>query len=335
MKNLNRLIPHSLWKLLAAQFALTCFTSGGASAAAPLVASQPISIPNSHGGFDFIEVDQQSSRLLAPHTKNGTFDVFDSTNGQLLKQCAVGATQSVAVNDKAGKYYIAGSSKARLITIDSKALEITGETPLSGPADIATFDPKNHLAYVCHDDGTEVWAVDVALNKVVASITIPEGPEGIVYDEVSDRVFVNVKQTSEVVVIDPAANKVVAQWSTKPAESPHGLALDSKMHRLFAVGANGQLVAIDLKTGKIVGSANVAPKVDQIAYDPELKRIYCASGFGVMSVVQVTDEGLTALGDAPTHVGAHSVAVESKTHTVWTAYGDGDGSYILNLKVPQ
>src|SRR5207302_100969 len=116
----------------------------------------------SHGGFDFIEVDQRSSRLLAPHTKNGTFDVFNSTNGKLLKQCAAGATQDAAVDAKANKYYLAGSAKPRLITMDSKTLEITAETPLAGPADILAFDPKNNVAYVGHDDGKEVWVVDVS-----------------------------------------------------------------------------------------------------------------------------------------------------------------------------
>ncbi|HZS54500.1 MAG TPA: hypothetical protein VFA65_08855 [Bryobacteraceae bacterium] len=32
----------------------------------------PITIPNSHGGFDFIDVAQQNFRLLAPQTRNGT-----------------------------------------------------------------------------------------------------------------------------------------------------------------------------------------------------------------------------------------------------------------------
>ncbi len=318
-------------KLFTIGLALICIVAGFVEAA-PLTPGSPISIPNSHGGFDFIEVDQQNSRLLAPHTRNGTLDVFDSTNGKLIKQCSLGATQSLAVDAKSGKYYIAGSDKPRLVTMDIKTLEIVGETALSGPADILTFDPKNHVAYVGRDDGMEVWAVDVASNKVIATIPIPEGPEGIVYDETSDRVFVNIKKSSVVAVIDPAANKVAATWPTKPAQAPHGLAIDTAMHRLFAAGANGQLIEIDVETGEVVSSAKIASRVDQIAYDPELKRIYCASGSGVMSVVQWKDSGLEVLGFIPTPKGAHSVAVDLKTHMVWTACDDAEKSYILSLK---
>ncbi len=327
--------PNSLKILAAGWTLLACFATASAIAAAPLIPGKPIPVANSHGGFDFIEVDQGSSRLLGPHTRNGTFDLFQLPIGKLLKQVQVGKTQSVAVDAKAGKYYLAGSEKPRLVTLDMKSLDVNGETTLPGPADIMAFDPRNHAAYVCHDDGTEVWVVDVVSQKIIATITIPEGPEGIVYDPTSDRLFVNVKATSEVVVIDPTANKVVANWSTAPADKPHGLAIDPQMHRLFAAGANGQLVEIDCVTGKVVGSAKIALKVDQVAYDPELKQIYAASGTGVVSVVLAKESGLEALGDVPTHAGAHSVAVDFKTHTVWTAYGDDSASYILSLKTPK
>jgi DNA-binding beta-propeller fold protein YncE len=292
-------------------------------------------VPDSHGGFDFIQADQQAARLLAPHTKNGTFDVFNLSDGSLLRQCAVGASQDAAVDSNSGKYYVSCSAKPRVLAIDRKTFEILGETPLPGPADILAFDPKNGLAYVGHDDAGEVWAVNVSSGKIEATIPIPEGPEGIVCDPENNRVFVNAKKTSEVVVIDTASNKLVAKWPTSPAQMPHGLAMAMPARRLFVAGANGKLVEMDAGTGKMIASADIAPKVDQIAYDSGLKRVYCASGTGVMSVVQVEDDGLTSLGDVPTHKGAHSVAVDPKTHAVWTAFADGDKSYLLRLTPAQ
>ena len=218
------------------------------------------------------------------------------------------------------------------MAIDGKTLATTGETDLPGPADIVTFDPKNGLAYVCHDDGLEVWVVDVSASKIVATIAIPEHPEGILYDSRTDRVYLNIKSAGTLVVIDPAANKVVQTWPLAPAESPHGLALDSGSGYLLAAGGNGKLVMIDPLSGKIIASCDIAPKVDQIAFDPQLKRIYCASGTGVLSVVQVNGTALESLGSVPTHKGAHSVAVDI-THAVWIAYADGDQSYIQKFSV--
>jgi hypothetical protein len=51
------------------------------------------------------------------------------------------------------------------------------------------------------------------------------------------------------------------------------------------VGGTVKLGLFDLNTGQIVGTADVSPKVDVIAHDPTLHRVYFASGLGPISVV--------------------------------------------------
>src|SRR6476619_155735 len=105
------------------------------AAPAPLKADEPIVVPDSQGRFDFIDVDTVARRLLANHTQNGTLDVFDLDSGKLLKHCPTGAAQGVGVDEKGGKYYVGVSKEQKLVTIDAKTLEKTGEVALSGPAD--------------------------------------------------------------------------------------------------------------------------------------------------------------------------------------------------------
>ncbi len=297
----------------------------------PLTSGAPILIADSHGKFDFIETDPQTSRLLASHTGNKTLDVFDSVTGAFISHCDTGGAQGVAIDSENGKYYVSVGAEHKVVSIDSKTFAKVGETALPGPADILTYDPKNGLAYVSHDDAAEIWVVDVKASKISGTVPLPaEGPEGILYDKKTDWVFLNIKSANKLVVIDPATNAVVKTWDTMPAASPHGLALDSDAGRLFIAGGNGKLAMIDIPTGKVTASVDIAPKVDQIAMDFQLKRIYCASGTGVMSVVQVKDNpaSLEFLGSIPTHKGAHSVAVDAKSHSVWIAYADGDKSYV-------
>ena len=328
----SHLTSQTLLTALIASLSLLAVHTGLAADAAPLTADQPILIPDAHGKFDFLEIDSQASRLLAAHPGNSSLDIFDLNSGKLIKSVPAGVAQDVAIDEKGGRYYIGISAGKKLAAIDRKSFEKVGETALGGPADIVAFDPKNGLTYVGHDDSTEVWAVDGAASKIVATIKLPEGPEGIVYDSVNDRVYINSKSGDVVVVVDAATNKEVASWPVAPATKPHGSAFDAEGKRLFVVGANGKLVAIDVKTGRVSGSADVANKVDQIAFDGSNKRVYCASGEGVMSVVDASGTALKSLGNAPTHKGAHSVAVDEKTHAVWTAYADGDKSYLLRLK---
>lgn len=308
------------------------FATSVYGAPSPLTAGVPIQVADSKGGFDFLEVDPVHRRLLADHTGNGTLDIFDLDSGKLLKQVPTGAAQGVAIDLANDKYYVSVSKEKLMVIVDGKSMEKTGEVKLSGPGDALVFNSKNRMVYVGHDDGSELWVIDPAAQKVVGSISISEAPEYAIYDEATDRLFQNIKSNDSLLVIDPVTNAVKERWPTAPAKSPHGLAFDGKSHRLFCAGGNGILAAIDSTTGKLVGSVNIAPGVDQIAFDPETKRIYCASRTGVLSIVEEkSDGGIAALADVKTAVGAKTLAIDPKTHSVWVAYADEEQSYILQL----
>src|SRR5438128_1297333 len=82
-------------------------------------------------------------------------------------------------------------------------------------------------------------------------ILIPEGPEYVIYDPASDRIFQNIKSNDSLLVIDPASNTIQQRWKTAPARKPHGLAIDSDTKRLFCAGQNGKLAVIDATSGKV------------------------------------------------------------------------------------
>jgi DNA-binding beta-propeller fold protein YncE len=293
---------------------------------------EPIVIKDAKAGFDFIQVDTLARRLLANHTRNGTFDVFDLDSGALIKLCPTGAAQGVAVDEKGGKYYVGVSKEKKLVTIDAKTLEKTGEVTLPGPADDALFNPTNGLVYVCHDDGKDLWVIDPSAGKIVASVEIGEAPEVLVYDAGADRIYQNIKSSSVVSVVNPATNKVEHDWAVSPATGPHGLALDDATHRLFVAGANGRLVVLDSTNGKLVANIGLPPGVDQIAIDPELKLIYCPSSKqGTLTVYRETEAGVESAGEVAIAKGCHSVAVDPKTHAVWIVYADTEHAFLQRL----
>ncbi len=128
-------------------------------------------------------------------------------------------------------------------------------------------------------------------------------------------------------VFDPS-NKVLETWTTVPATNPHGMALVPDSETVLVAGGSGKLALINRSSGKMVASADIAPRVDEMAYDPGLHTAYCASAQGKISVVDVASDKLTAVGDVPTTSGLKSIAVDTKTHTVWTAYAKGDQSFV-------
>ena len=290
----------------------------------PLVPGAVIEVTGSHGKFDFLEIDEANHRLLGSHTADGTVDMFDLTTNRLLARSATGAAQHTAFDPRSDKYFASVSEPKQVAIIDAKTFKVTNTIPTDGPLDGIVFDPKNRCVYAAHDNGKEVWVVSADTEKIVAMVAIPGPP---------DRIYLNIKTTDEVVVIDPAQNAVVAHWPTAPAKGPHGLALDAANGRLFSAGNNGQLVVIEIASGHVIGSVAITPKVDQIAFDPGLRRVYCAAS-DTMSVVQANQDGAVLLGNVASAPGAKNVAVDAKTHAVWVTYTDGKNAYAKSWVVP-
>jgi DNA-binding beta-propeller fold protein YncE len=296
----------------------------------PLKAQKPIVIPGGPGGFDWMQVDGRSDRVFATHKGTKTVAIVDLKTETALPSVNVGTAQGVAMDRRDNKIFLGDEDEHTVVILDYATLKKTGEIAVTGPVDDLLYCSKNGMVYACRDNGEEVWVIDAKTEKIVATVKIPTAPEKIEYDRTSDRIYQNIKSNNTVQVIDPATNKVEKTFDTSPATGPHGLVIDSKAQRLFSAGSNGKLVVIDLKTGKVISTVDIEKGVDQIAFDRGNQRIYCACK-GAISVVQTTEEGAKLLGNVPTPKGSHTLAVDQKTHAVWTSYFDDHDSYLLKL----
>ncbi|CAN5723119.1 hypothetical protein BH11ARM2_BH11ARM2_22560 [soil metagenome] len=297
-----------------------------ALAPAPLIADKTVDLPKA-GGFDALAFDSQNHRVLAAHSGAGTLAVLDTETGK-VEEIDTGSINGVAVSKKLDRYFVAGGGK-ELVAIDRKSLKVVGRVALSGPADLLAVDTKRGHVVVCHDDGTEDWVFDGASLAPVGTIVIEEAPEFIEYDKTTDRIYQNIKSTDHLQVIDPETRKVVATWDTAPMKSPHGLALDKKAGRAYSAGKNGKLVVLDMATGKVVQTLDIAPGTDGIAIDAKLGRVYCP-GKGKMTVVSTADG--TVMGEIDLPAGAKNLAVDTATHTVWVSVTDDKGAHLASFK---
>jgi DNA-binding beta-propeller fold protein YncE len=297
-------------------------------AGAPLTAGEPVVLGKTQGRFDFLRVDPARHRLLLAHTGNKSLDVVDLDTKRLVKSVSTGAAQDSAVDAKNGRYYVSVSSPPRMAIVDATTLEMTGEVPLRGPADLLMFNPENNRVYVCNDEVPELYVIDPAEKKIEATITFSgKGMEDLALDEQHRHLFQAIKDANALSVVDVSNNKILETWPTAPAASPHGMALIPNSDYLLVAGGNGKLVLMSRSTGKVLAQADIAPRVDEMAYDPALHRAYCASGQGKISVVSVEGTNLAGIGDVPDATGCHSIVLDPKTHTVWIAYAKEDQSF--------
>jgi DNA-binding beta-propeller fold protein YncE len=341
--NMRRVLPGAVFLLFAAGSAFTPRPKAAALAAASdtrdtpalLTAQPPVVVPGGPGHFDWMAIDPQHRRVLAAHPGTGTLVVLNLDGSAAVQQVKTGPVQGIAIDSADGKLFAGGTDTQVVTILNNGTLDKTGEIKVTGPVDAMVYEPKHRQVYADNDDGTTVWVIDPKAEKIAATVTVAGAPEEVKYDSVTDRLYQNIKPANCVQVIDPVSHTVTATWPTAPATGPHGMVIDGKAHRLFAAGSNGKLVAIDIRTGKVIGSADIARGADQIAIDPGMKRIYCACGSGAISVVQETADGVSLLGNVPAPAGAHTLAVDPKTHAVWICYADSHDSYLMKYVVPR
>jgi DNA-binding beta-propeller fold protein YncE len=321
-----------MMKILLCSLVLVIASMHPLLADALLSPTKPFELVGTHGKFDFIKIDQSRGRLLACHTGNGSLDVIDVASSKLIKSVPTGAAQGVAIDDKGARYFVSASKPPKLVIIDAEKLEVTGEVPLPNPADLVVFDPASKRVLVDNDVKPETWIINPESKQIVQTNTFPGGGmEDFAFDPFGTSILQNLKDSSQLAKSDWREGKVIGLWSTSPAEKPHGLALVQDMGAVLVAGGTGKLVLMNLEEGqegKVLASADIAPRVDEIAYDPGLKRAYCASGTGVISIVDVDKTSLIARGTIPSAPGAHSIAVDATTHTVWIVFAKGEKAYV-------
>jgi DNA-binding beta-propeller fold protein YncE len=340
-KNSKFGMKNDIWLVrLVRLFSIAVIATAQPLFAAALAPQPPVELPNTHGKFDFIKVDSARGRLLACHTGNGSLDVIDESTSKLLKSIPTGNAQGVAIDDKGGRYFVSVSKPPQLVIIDAVKLEATGTVTLSGPADVCAYSATLNRVAVDNDEKPEQWIIDPDAKKIVQDITYPgSGMEDLCFDATGTLIFQNLKDSDEVVESDPITGKIKGHWATAPASKPHGLALIDGGDALAVAGGNGRLVVIITKQEKknrIVVPGDIAPRVDEIAYDPDRFLIFAASGTGTISIRTIIGtvlnvSGVQNAGDVPSSPGAHSIAVDPKTRTVWIAFAKDDKAYVQSF----
>src|SRR5215210_7575912 len=85
--------------------------------------------------------------------------------------------------------------------------------------------------------------------------------------------------------------------------------------RFVACDGNATLLVVDLRTGRVTGRFRVGDDdPDVLDFDAGLRRLYVAAESGVVAVFAERRRKLVKLGQALLARGAHSVAVDPRTH---------------------
>jgi DNA-binding beta-propeller fold protein YncE len=183
--------------------------------------------------------------------------------------------------------------------------------------DAILYDPATRRVFTFNGGTSNATAIDATNGRVIGNVELGGTPETAVSD--GGKVFVNIEDKSEIAVFDPQSLKVLVRWPLAPCEEPSGLAIDRVHQRLFAGCGNKTMAVVDMRTGKVVASPAVGDGVDAAGFDPATQLAFTSNGEGSITVVhEDTPDKYTVVETVPTQRGARTMAVDPRTHKLFT-----------------
>lgn len=265
----------------------------------------------SSGGWDYLEIGPLNDWLYVSHgtqvniinKKTGdSVGVIENTTGVHGIAFDVANSKGYTSNGRLNNVYVFDMNTNKVLTTIS-----TGQNP-----DAILYEPFSKMIITCNGRSNNLSIIDPAQNKTIDSVAVGGKPETAVSDG-QGKLFVNVEDKNEIVVVDTRTFKVISHWSIEPGESPTGLAYDKDTKRLFA-GCEKMLMVIDATNGKVVDKITIGDGCDGVAFDASSKNIYTSNGEGTMSVIhEESANKFTLLENITTLRGARTIAIDKAT----------------------
>jgi YVTN family beta-propeller protein len=307
-------------RLVARSFAAAALLFGLLAAVHPISAQQPYKVLDhwkigGEGGWDYLLADPPAHRLYI--TRGARVDVLDMQTGKLSGSIAgLHGTHGIAL-DTAGKLgYISDGGGNAVVVFNRATLATVATIPAGTNPDAIVFEPATQTVWAFNGRSHDATVIDVATQKVVATIPLPGKPEFAAVDG-QGLVFNNIEDKSEIVRLDAKSNKLTAEWPLTGCEGPSGLAFDVAGSRLFPVCDGKKMGVIDSKTGKILATAEIGSGPDAAGWDAKHKLAFASCGEGVLSVIDASAAGYPTIESLPTQRGARTMAYDSTADRIY------------------
>jgi DNA-binding beta-propeller fold protein YncE len=311
-----------------------------AQAPSPLSLSRTIPLPGVAGKFDHLAVDGANNRLFVAATGKHSVEVVDLATDKIQQSIVgLGKPHGLAWVAETNSLYVADGALGELRVYKGTPLTLADSIKLSDDADDMVYDEAHRLLFVGHggsdaSNPAKVAVVDAASFKLVRNIDVASHPEALDIDIKTGRVFVNIAESNEVVVIGTASKAIEAHWKLTKAADNVPMAFDEEHNLLYvACRTPGTLVALNATTGKEVSSQPTASGADDLFYEAATRRVYVINGVGEVDSYQLDAQmNLHALAVTRTASGAKTALLVPSQHLLYAAV-PGAGTAPAEIRV--
>jgi hypothetical protein len=276
------------------------------------------------GGFDHAAVDPVADRLYVAHTSNDAVDVVDlRTRRHLRSVPGLRGVAGVWVSGRRRLLFTTnrGEDTVGVFRLGEKETESFRLPTGHRPNGIA-FDEERQLLLVAGvgdprspDRPPTLSFYDALQGRALGRLSMPGRTRWATYHPGTDRFYVNIADPPSIVAVVPSDLARIERSFPMPARGPHGLEQAPSGDRLYCACDDGNLLALDLRSGGTARVGALAGPPDVLWLDRELGHLYAAVDEpGAVQVFGLDPPRL--LETVSTADGAHTLTVDGARHEV-------------------
>jgi len=272
------------------------------------------------GFWDYLTADASARRV---YISRGTHVmVIDADSGKTVGDIPdTPGVHGIALAPDLGRGFTSNGREGTVTIFDIKTMAPIGDKVKVGEnPDAILYDPATKRVFTFNGRSQDSTAIDGATGKVLATIKLDGKPEFAASDA-KGMIYVNIEDKSELTAIDPNKLEVKSKWPLAPCTEPSGLSIDRKHRRLFVGCDNKMMAVVDADSGKVLATPPIGDGVDATTFDDETGLAFASCGEGLLTVVK-EESGKYTAENVPTKRGARTLALDSKTHNVFTVTAD-------------
>jgi YVTN family beta-propeller protein len=286
--------------------------------------------------FDYLTIDADDNYLFSTHLAAGQTYVIDLATNKVVATIAdTPGAEGVEYVPELKKFYTSNAHDNTIGVVDLKQMKVVKKLKTESKPDGSTYAAPFHKLYVSDERGKAEAVVDVQKDEIIRTLHFDSETGMPQYDPVARKVYVNLQDKNTFAVIDPATDEVAARYPVGQCNGNHGMALDPEHHRAFLSCEGNELMTVfDLDKHAPIAFLKMPGGPDVIKFDPGLGRIYVACYSGAIAVFHQDDpDHYRKLEDFRVQHAVHTLAIDLKTHRVYTPEQEEDGKSVARMAV--
>jgi DNA-binding beta-propeller fold protein YncE len=286
--------------------------------------------------FDYLTIDADDHYLISAHLGADLTYVIDlATNKVVATITDTPGAEGVEYVAELKKFYTSNAHDNTIGVVDLKQMKVVKKLKTEAKPDGSAYAAPFHKLYVSDERGKAEAIVDVTKDEIIKTLHFDSETGMPQYDPVARKVYVNLQDQNMFAVIDPATDQAIGRYPVGKCEGNHGMALDPEHHRAFLSCEGNELMTVfDLDKHAAIAFLKMPGGPDVIKFDPGLGRIYVACYSGAIAVFHQDDpDNYRKLEDFRVQHAVHTVAVDLKTHRLYTPEQEEDGKPVARMLV--